>query len=79
MPSWLDFADELARDVLNRQIADSDGVRWSNTEFRADPPELEPVVGLMQGAAGIAAWLLRLARVHQDGPGAGRIIWPDRP
>jgi lantibiotic modifying enzyme len=77
--SWLDFADELARDVLNRQIADSDGVRWSNTEFRADPPELEPVVGLMQGAAGIAAWLLRLARVHQDGPGAGRIIWPDRP
>ena len=78
-PDWLDFADELARDVLTRQIADSAGVRWSNTEFRADPPELEPVVGLMHGAAGIAAWLLRLARVHQDGPGARCVTWPDRP
>jgi len=78
-PDWLDFADELARDVLSRRIADAAGVRWSNTEFRADPPELEPVVGLMQGAAGIAGWLLRLARVHSDGPGARRIKWPDRP
>jgi lantibiotic modifying enzyme len=76
--AWLDFADELARDVLSRQIADADGVRWSNTEFRADPPELEPNVGLMQGAAGIAGWLLRLARVHQDGPSARRLSWPDR-
>ena len=78
-PDWLNFADELARDVLSRQIADSAGVRWSNTEFRADPPELPPVVGLMHGAAGIAAWLLRLARVHRDGPGARRVTWPDRP
>jgi lantibiotic modifying enzyme len=77
--SWLKFADELARDVLSRQIADAAGVRWSNTEFRADPPELPPFVGLMQGAAGIARWLLRLGRVHRDGPGARRIIWPDRP
>jgi lantibiotic modifying enzyme len=78
-PDWLNFADELARDVLSRQIADSAGVRWSNTEFRADPPELEPAVGLMNGAAGVAGWLLRLARVHQDGPGARRVTWPDRP
>jgi lantibiotic modifying enzyme len=78
-PDWLNFADELASDVLSRQISDSAGVRWSNTEIRADPPELPPVVGLMHGAAGIAGWLLRLARVHQDGPGARRIKWPDRP
>lgn len=77
--SWLDFADVLARDVLRRKTTDSAGVRWSNTEFRVDPPELEPRVGLMQGAAGIAAWLLRLARVHQEGPDARRIKWPDRP
>jgi hypothetical protein len=77
--AWLVFADELARDVLSRRIEDAAGVRWSNTEFRADPPELEPFVGLMQGAAGIAGWLLRLARVHQDGPGARRVKWPDRP
>jgi lantibiotic modifying enzyme len=78
-PGWLGFADELARDVLSRRIEDAAGVRWSNTEFRADPPELEPFVGLMQGAAGIAGWLLRLARIRQDGPGARRITWPDRP
>jgi lantibiotic modifying enzyme len=78
-PDWLTFADELARDVLSRQIADPAGVRWSNTEFRADPPELEPAVGLMHGAAGIAGWLLRLARVHQEGPGARHLTWPDRP
>lgn len=78
-PRWLDFADVLARDVLARQTADAAGVRWSNTEFRADPPELEPLVGLMQGAAGIAGWLLRLARVHAEGPGARRLAWPDRP
>lgn len=77
-PGWLEFADELARDVLSRRIEDPAGVRWSNTEFRADPPELEPFVGLMQGAPGIAGWLLRLARVHRDGPGARRIRWPDR-
>ncbi|HET7017568.1 MAG TPA: lanthionine synthetase LanC family protein [Streptosporangiaceae bacterium] len=76
---WLEFADELARDVLSRRIEDAAGVRWSNTEFRADPPELEPIVGLMQGAPGVAGWLLRLARVHQDGPGACRVRWPDRP
>jgi lantibiotic modifying enzyme len=76
---WLGFAGKLARDVLSRQTADAAGIRWSNTEFRADPPELEPVVGLMQGAAGIAGWLLRLARVHSDGPGARRLSWPDRP
>jgi lantibiotic modifying enzyme len=78
-PGWLDFASVLARDVLSRRVTDAAGVRWSNTEFRANPPELEPFVGLMQGAAGIAGWLMRFARVHRDGPEAYRIKWPDRP
>ena len=33
----------------------------------------------MQGAAGIASWLLRLARLQRDGASAQRIWWPDRP
>ena len=33
----------------------------------------------MQGAAGIAGWLLRLARLERDGASARRIWWPDRP
>ena len=65
---WLDFADVLAADLLRRAIADGAGVRWSHTEHRVSPPELEPVVGWMQGAAGIAGFLLRLDRLHRDGP-----------
>jgi lantibiotic modifying enzyme len=76
---WLAWAQLLARDVLGRSITDESGVRWSHTEHRASPPELEPAVGWMQGAAGIAAWLLRLARAQRDGASAQRIWWPDRP
>lgn len=76
---WLAWAVALARDVLNRRIADDSGVRWSHTEHRLSPPELEPALGWMQGAAGIASWLLRLVRVERDGVSAARIWWPDRP
>jgi lantibiotic modifying enzyme len=76
---WLAWAQTLARDVLDRCIADESGVRWSQTEHTLSPPELEPAVGWMQGAAGIASWLLRLARLQRDGPSAQRIWWPDRP
>jgi len=75
----LDFADQLAADVLSRATADARGVRWSHTEHRVSPPELEPVVGWMQGAAGIAGFFLRLDRLHKDGPAAPRLPWPDRP
>ena len=77
-PQWLAWADTLAQDVLSLRIRDDAGVRWSNTEFRADPPELPPAVGWMQGAAGIAGFLARLARVHADGPAARQLAWPDR-
>src|SRR6266700_2744974 len=60
---WLTWAATLADDVLDRRVADESGVRWSHAEHRVSPPELEPAVGWMQDAAGIAGWLLRLARV----------------
>jgi lantibiotic modifying enzyme len=78
-PQWLAWAGTLAADVLGMCIADSAGVRWSHTEHTVSPPELEPAVGWMQGAAGIASWLLRLTRLQRDGPSAGRVWWPDRP
>ncbi|MGI9008652.1 MAG: lanthionine synthetase LanC family protein [Streptosporangiaceae bacterium] len=78
-PAWLDWAAELAADVLARRIADQAGVRWSHTEHRVSPPELEPSLGFMQGAAGIGAWLLRLAMVARDGRKAPTMWWPDRP
>lgn len=75
---WLEWAADLAGDVLDRRIDDGAGIRWSNTEHRLSPPELEPDLGWMQGAAGIACWLLRLARVQREGVSARQIRWPDR-
>jgi hypothetical protein len=52
--------------LLDRAIHDEDGTRWRFIEYREDPPLLPPGTSWMQGAAGIAAFLLRLARVEQD-------------
>jgi lantibiotic modifying enzyme len=79
-PDWLTWAaEDLTKDILARHTIDESGVRWSHTEHRRPQPLLEPEVGWMQGAAGIAGWLLRLARVEQDGTKAVRLRWPDQP
>ena len=75
---WLSWADTLARDLADRQTSDAAGVRWSHAEHTADPPELPPAFGWMQGAAGITGFLLRLARAHADGPAASQLTWPDQ-
>jgi hypothetical protein len=69
-----EWADELlaaARTMgdalVERAIRDRTGARWRFVEHRKDPPWLPPGTSWMQGAAGIAAYLLRLARVMQDG------------
>ena len=49
--------------LVERAIQDSAGARWRFVEHRQDPPLLPPGTSWMQGAAGIAAYLLRLARV----------------
>jgi hypothetical protein len=76
---WLQWAVSLAGDVLDRRIEDDAGIRWSHTEHRQQPPGLDPQVGWMQGAAGIAGWLLRLARAEREGASAQRIRLPDQP
>ena len=58
-PALLDWAGTLAGDVTGRAVTTARGVAWANTEHTATPPELPPEPGLMQGAAGIAAWLAR--------------------
>ena len=52
--------------------------RWRFLEHRQDPPLLPPGTSWMQGAAGIAAYLLRLTRVIEDGPSAPVIDRPDQ-
>ena len=46
---------------------------WRFVEHRADEPLLPPGVGWMQGAAGIAAYLFRCARVVEDGSSAAPV------
>jgi hypothetical protein len=74
--AYLDWAGVLADDVLGRTVEMSEGLAWSNTEHTADPPDLPPEPGLMQGAAGVAGWLARLQASRSSGPaGASTTPW----
>jgi hypothetical protein len=64
--------------LVERAIRDQAGARWRFVEYRVDPPLLPPSASWMQGAAGIAAYLLRLARVLEDAPGAPVVDRPDQ-
>jgi lantibiotic modifying enzyme len=71
-------ARTMADALAERAIRDGDGVRWRFVEHREDPPLLPPRTTWMQGAAGIAAFLLRFARVLEDGPAAPVVDRPDQ-
>jgi len=61
------LGDALVERALVERSGDGDRACWRFTEHRNDDPLLPPGVGWMQGAAGIAAYLLRLARVLREG------------
>ncbi len=63
----LDAARTMGDALVERAIRDRTGARWRFLEHRQDKPLLAPGTSWMQGAAGIAAYLLRLTRVIQDG------------
>lgn len=81
-PDWLSWAGVLADDLLTHAVpvdgADDAALTWSNVEHRRPDPVLPPEPGWMQGTAGVAAALLRTARLRRDGPAAARVPWPDR-
>jgi lantibiotic modifying enzyme len=64
--------------LVERAIRDQSGARWRFTEHRRDPPLLPPGTAWMQGAAGIAAFLIRLARVMDKGLTAPVVDRPDQ-
>jgi hypothetical protein len=64
--------------LVERAVRDGAGARWRFVEYRQDPPLLPPRTTWMQGAAGIAAFLLRLARVVENGPAAPVVDRPDQ-
>ena len=74
----LQGARTMADALAERAICDHAGARWRFTEHRQDPPLLPPGTSWMQGAAGIAAFLLRLARVMDKGLTAPVIDRPDQ-
>jgi hypothetical protein len=63
----LAFAVVLGDALVERAITEGDRACWRFTEHRNEDPLLPPGVGWMQGVAGIAAYLLRLARVLREG------------
>jgi lanthionine synthetase-like protein len=71
-------ARTMADALIERAIRDQAGARWRFTEHRQDPSLLPPGTTWMQGAAGIAAFLLRLARVMDSGLAAPVVDRPDQ-
>ncbi len=68
----------MADALVQRAVRDESGARWRFVEHRIDEPLLPPGTSWMQGAAGIAAFLLRLARVLDDGREAPVVDRPDQ-
>ncbi len=62
----LQAARTMGDALAGRAIRDEAGARWRFLEHRQNPSLLPPGTSWMQGAAGIAAFLLRLARATED-------------
>ena len=75
---WLEAARVMGDALAERAIRDGAGAYWRFVEYRKDPPLLPPGTSWMQGAAGIAAFLLRLARIVDSGLSAPVVDRPDQ-
>ncbi|MEU6091329.1 lanthionine synthetase LanC family protein [Streptomyces sp. NPDC047085] len=64
--------------LVERAVKDGAGARWRFLEHRKDPLLLPPGTSWMQGAAGIAAYLLRLSRFIETGANAVVVDRPDQ-
>jgi len=76
-PEYLAFARRVTADMIARATRDGEGTRWIQAEHRVRPELLVAQTGWMQGASGMAAWLVQL-----DGLGRGRrpfLRFPDSP
>jgi hypothetical protein len=69
----LAFAVTLADAIVSRARHDDEYVYWRFVEHRNEDPLLPPGPGWMQGAAGISAYLFRLARVLEQGRSADAV------
>ena len=73
----LAFAVTLADAIVERAITEGDHTYWRFVEHRNEDPLNPPRPGWMQGAAGIAAYLFRLARALEQGRDAEAVARMD--
>lgn len=74
---YLDLANRIAAVVLDASDVTNGQRSWAQAEHRNRPDFVETQTGYMQGAAGIASFLLHLATVDGDTP--AKIALPDSP
>ncbi len=73
----LDFARRVTANTLARATEDGDGIKWIQAENRVEPQNLVAQTGLMQGAAGIGLYFLRLDAFERKKKPSVRL--PDSP
>jgi uncharacterized protein YyaL (SSP411 family) len=76
-PEYLDFVKELTKQIIDKAIRDDSGMRWVHAEHRSRPDFLQAQTNLMQGAAGIGLWLLRLREFERGQKPL--VVMPDNP
>ena len=74
---YLEFTIRLTDDLLAGATKEGEGSKWIQAEHRVRPDFLQAQTGLMQGAAGIGLWLLRMDAFERKR--ATKIIFPDNP
>lgn len=75
--SYLELADRVAQEVLSRAVDDGTHCKWPQAEHRSSPEYVQTQTGYMQGAAGVASFLLHLATTLDGKP--VKIQFPDSP
>ncbi len=65
-PKFLEFARRMTTQILAKSTPGVPGLKWIQAEHRSRPDFLQAQTGLMQGAAGIGLWLLKLDAFDQD-------------
>lgn len=76
-PAYIDFSKRVAQQILKKAEQSGKGLRWVQAEHRVKPGLLAAQTGLMQGAAGIGLWLLKL-HAFEKGK-REKIFFPDSP
>lgn len=74
---YIDFSKKMTHHLLKKATPEGKGLKWIQAEHRVRPDFLVAQTGLMQGAAGIGLWLLKLDAFEKRKK--EKISFPDSP